>query len=198
MVAPLLLLIKHLPQCFIFCLLVYTYTCGLCFTWNVSGTLKPQLNATQPTNCFSCFWLNATVLVALLVDHTKGRSPQKGHLWPRNYTPCVQLCQEFLPRFFKKFFLHTVPTIPKLCVLLYCIAWDKSKAILNCRLFAFSLKMILNLILKLNLKMNSNSKLVLNLILNLIFNLKIILCFTWNINTITKSPFMGRKLYYRD
>lgn len=112
--------------------------CGLCFTWNVSYTLKLWLNAT-PRN-------QATVLVAfdwmqlfwlLLVDHTKGRSPQKGHLWPRNYTPCVQLCQEFLPRFFKKFFLHTVPTIPKLCLLLYCIAWDKSRAILNCRLFCF-------------------------------------------------------------
>lgn len=167
--------------------------------------LKLRLNATQPINCFSCFWLDATVLVALLVDHAKGRSPQKGHLWPRNYTPCVQLCQEFLPRFFKKFFLHTVPTIPKLDVLLYCVAWDKSKAILNCRLFAFSLKMILNLILKLNLKMNSNSKLVLNLILNLILNLKMFRLWrarasreTWNINTITKSPFMGRKLYYRD
>ena len=54
---------------------------------------------------------------------------------------------------FKKSFLHTLPTIPKLGVLLRCIAWDKSKAILNCRLFAFALKMILNLILKLNLKM---------------------------------------------
>ena len=64
-----------------------------------------------------------------------------------------------------------MPTIPKLGLLLYCIAWDKSKAILNCRLFAFALKMIFNLILKLNLKMNSNSKLVLHLILNLIFNL---------------------------
>ena len=72
---------------------------------------------------------------------------------------------------FKKSFLHTLPTIPKLGVLLRCIAWDKSKAILSCRLFAFALKMILNLILKLNLKMNSNSKLVLHLILNLIFNL---------------------------
>lgn len=64
-----------------------------------------------------------------------------------------------------------MPTIPKLDVLLYLIAWDKSKTILNCRLFAFALKMIFNLILKLNLKMNSNSKLVLHLILNLIFNL---------------------------
>lgn len=99
---------------------------------------------------------------------------------------------------FKKIFLHTMPTIPKLDVFLCFIACDKSKAILNCRLFAFALKMILNLILKLNLKMNSNSKLVLNLILNLIFNLKMFHVKHENINTITKSPFMGRKLYYRD
>ena len=46
-----------------------------------------------------------------------------------------------------------MPTIPKLDILLRCIALDKSRAILNCRLFAFALKMILNLILKLNLKM---------------------------------------------
>ena len=59
---------------------------------------------------------------------------------------------------FKKSFLHTAPTIPKLDVLLYFIAWDKSKAILNCRLFAFALKMIFNLILKLNLKMISDLK----------------------------------------
>ena len=59
---------------------------------------------------------------------------------------------------FKKIFLHTAPTIPKLGVLLHCIAWDKSKAILNCRLFAFTLKMILNLILKTNLKTISDLK----------------------------------------
>ena len=38
---------------------------------------------------------------------------------------------------FQKIFLHTVPTIPKLGVFLYCVARDKSKAILNCRLFCF-------------------------------------------------------------
>lgn len=86
------------------------------------------------------------------------------------YTMRTALSRVFA-EIFKKFFLHTVPTIPKLDVLLYLIAWDKSKSILNCRLFAFALKMIFNLILKLNLKMNSNSKLVLHLILNLIFNL---------------------------
>lgn len=102
-----------------------------------SSILKLVSKHTQSSNCFSCFWSNATVLVALLVVNPKGRSPQKGHLWPRNYTPCVQLCQEFLTRFFKKFFLHTVPTIPKLGVFLYCVARDKSKAILNCRLFCF-------------------------------------------------------------
>lgn len=68
---------------------------------------------------------------------------------------------------FQKVFLYTAPTIPKLGVLLRCIAWDKSRAILNCRLFAFALKMIFNLILKLNLKTVFNSKMVLNLILNL-------------------------------
>lgn len=152
MVAPLLLFIKHLPQ-----MLQALQFHGMRQTFHVKHQRYPETttkrNATQPNNCFSCFWQDATVLVAILVDHTKGRSPQKGHLWPRNYTPCVQLCQEFLLRFFKNFFLHTVPTIPKLDVLLRCIAWDKSKAILNCSLFTFSLKMILNLILKLNLKM---------------------------------------------
>lgn len=82
------------------------------------------------------------------------------------YTTRTALSRVF-DEIFQKSFLHTVPTIPKLGLLLYCIAWNKSKGILNCRLFAFALKMILNLILKLNLKMNSNSKLVLNLILNL-------------------------------
>lgn len=165
-------LLSTCRKCFIFCLLVYTHTCGKTFHVKRSPILKLYPNATQPSNCFSYFWSDATVLVALLVDHTKGRSPQKGHLWPRNYTTHTQLCQEFLPRFFKKVFLHTVPTILKLGVLLRCIACNKNKAILNCRIFAFALKMILNLILKLNLKMNSNSKLVLNLILNLILNLK--------------------------
>ena len=68
---------------------------------------------------------------------------------------------------FQKIFLHTALTIPKLGLLLHCIAWDKSRAILNCRLFAFALKMILNLILKTNLKTISDLKLNLNLIFNL-------------------------------
>ena len=86
------------------------------------------------------------------------------------YTMRTALSRVF-DEIFQKSFLHTTPTIPKLGVLLYFIARDKSRTILNCRLFCFALKMILNLILKLNLKMNSNSKLVLNLILNLILNL---------------------------
>lgn len=68
------------------------------------------------------------------------------------YTMRTALSRVFA-EIFKKIFLHTLPTIPKLGLFLYCIAWDKSKAILNCRIFAFALKMILNLILKLNLKM---------------------------------------------
>ena len=82
------------------------------------------------------------------------------------YTMRTVLSRTFA-EIFQKIFLHTAPTIPKLGVLLRCIAWDKSRAILNCRLFAFALKMILNLILKTNLKTVSNSKTVLNLILNL-------------------------------
>lgn len=82
------------------------------------------------------------------------------------YTMRTALSRVFA-EIFQKSFLHTTPTIPKLCVFLHFIARDKNKAILNCRLFAFSLKMILNLILKLNLKMILDSKLVLNLILNL-------------------------------
>lgn len=82
------------------------------------------------------------------------------------YTMRTALSRVFA-EIFQKIFLNTLPTIPKLGVLLRCIAWDKSRAILNCRLFAFALKMILNLILKTNLKTVSNSKTVLNLILNL-------------------------------
>ena len=87
------------------------------------------------------------------------------------YTAYIALSRVF-DEIFQKIFLHTVPTIPKLGVLLRCIAWDKNRAILNCCLFAFTLRMILNLILKTNLKTVSNSKTVLNLILNLILNLK--------------------------
>lgn len=82
------------------------------------------------------------------------------------YTMRTTLSRVFA-EIFKKSFLHTVPTILKLDVLLSFIARDKNKAILNCRLFAFALKMIFNLILKLNLKTVSNSKTVLNLIFNL-------------------------------
>ena len=87
------------------------------------------------------------------------------------YTMRTALSRVFA-EIFQKIFLHTAPTIQKLGVLLRCIAWDKSRTILNCRLFAFALKMILNLIFKTNLKTISDSKLVLHLILNLIFNLK--------------------------
>lgn len=73
------------------------------------------------------------------------------------YTMRTALSRVFA-EIFKKIFLHTAPTIPKLGVLLHCIAWDKSKAILNCRLFAFTLKIILNLILKTNLKTISDLK----------------------------------------
>ena len=82
------------------------------------------------------------------------------------YTVRTALSRVFA-EIFQKIFLYTAPTIPKLGVLLCCIAWDKSRAILNCRLFAFALKMILNLIFKTNLKTVFNSKTVLNLIFNL-------------------------------
>ena len=59
---------------------------------------------------------------------------------------------------FQKIFLHTVPTIPKLYALLRHAMKHKSRAILNCRIFAFVLKMILNLILKTNLKTISDLK----------------------------------------
>ena len=52
------------------------------------------------------------------------------------YTMRTALSRVFT-EIFKNFFLHTVPTILKLGVLLRCIACDKSKAILNCRLFCF-------------------------------------------------------------
>lgn len=102
------------------------------------------------------------------------------------YTMRTALSRVF-DEIFQKIFLHTAPTIPKLGVLLRCIAWDKSRAILNCRLFAFALKMILNLILKTNLKTVSNSKTVLNLILNLkMFHVK------HKINH--KKPIYGQKI----
>ena len=151
----------------LFCLLAQTLTRAANVpreTLELSRNWYPS--AAQSCNCFSCFWSDATVLVALLVVNTKGRSPQKGHLWPRNYTPCVQLCQEFCRDFSKNFSPHSAHN-PETRRTLRCIAWDKSRTILNCRLFAFALKMILNLILKTNLKTVSNSKTVLNLILNL-------------------------------
>ena len=87
------------------------------------------------------------------------------------YTMRTALSRVFAEIFQKSFSPHNANN-PKTRLILHFIARDKSKAILNCRLFAFSLKMILNLILKMNLKMILDSKLVLNLILNLILNLK--------------------------
>ena len=73
------------------------------------------------------------------------------------YTMRTALSRVFA-EIFQKIFLPTAPTIPKLGVLLRCIAWDNSRTILNCCLFAFALKMILNLILKTNLKTISDLK----------------------------------------
>ena len=155
MVAPLLLIINHFPRMLqLFSLMV----CGTTFHVKHSPIFKMIFNRKSITQLFWLLLSECNCFSYSFGLQGKGRSPQKGHLWPRNYTPCVQLCQEFLTRFFKKVFLHTTPTIPKLGVLLHFIAWDKSRAILNCRLFAFSLKMILNLILKLNLKMISDLK----------------------------------------
>lgn len=98
---------------------------------------------------------------------------------------------------FQKFFLHTVPTIPKLGVLLRCIAWGKNRAILNCCLFAFALKMILNLILKTNLKTISDLKIESESDFqsenDCMFH--VTRKSRQRRNLITKSPFMGRKLY---
>ena len=101
---------------------------------------------------------------------------------------------------FQKIFLHTLPTIPKLGVLLRCIAWDKNRAILNCRLFAFALKMILNLILKTNLKTISDLKIESESDFESDFQSENDCMFhvtrkaRQRRNLITKRPFMGRKL----
>ncbi len=88
----------------------------------------------------------------------KGEAHKKA-IYGREIILCIHsFVKSFCRDFSKKFFLHTAPTIPKLGVFLHCIALDKSRAILNCRLFAFVLKMILNLILKTNLKTISDLK----------------------------------------
>ena len=62
----------------LFCLLAQTLTRAANVpreTLELSRNWYPS--AAQSCNCFSCFWSDATVLVALLVVNTKGRSPQK-------------------------------------------------------------------------------------------------------------------------
>lgn len=132
-------------------------------------------------NCFSCpsGW-----------PCKRAKPTKRPFMAAKLYTAYIALSRVFA-EIFQKNFLHTLPTIPKLGVLLHCIAWDKSKAILNCRLFAFALKMILNLILKTNLKTVSNSKTVLNLILNLILNLKM---FHVKHKINHKKPIYGQKI----
>ena len=131
-------------------------------------------------NYFSCSsgWL-----------HKRAKPTKRPFMAAKLYTMRTALSRVF-DEIFQKSFLHTTPTIPKLCVLLCCIARDKSKAILNYRLFAFSLKMILNLILKMNLKMILDSKLVLNLILNL--KMFYVSRETWK--WIHKKPIYGQKI----
>ena len=189
MVAPLLLSIQHLPQMpLLFCLLAHTCTCGDCFTWNNHPSRNWHPSSAQSCNCFSCFWSDATVLVALLVVNLKGRSPQKGHLWPRNYTTPTQLCQGFLTRFFKKFFSTQCPQSRN------CTHFCATRCNAKARRFKIAVFLVLRLKTIFNQVSNSIWKRfqIWKLNLNLIFNLKTISCFTWNL--ITKSPFMGRKL----
>ena len=51
------------------------------------------------------------------------------------YTAYIALSRVF-EEIFQKSFLHTVPTIPKLYALLHHAMQRKSRAILNCRIFA--------------------------------------------------------------
>lgn len=107
------------------------------------------------------------------------------------YYAYIALSRVFAEIFQKVFSPHSAHN-PETRRTLNCIAWDKSSAILNCRLFAFALKMILNLILKTNLKTVSNSKTVLNLILNLILNLKM-----FHVkHSETQKPIVGQKILY--
>lgn len=189
MVAPLLLSIQHLPQyLYSFVYWSNTHTCGKCSTWNIHPSQNWYLSAAQLRNCFGCFWSDATALVALLAVNTKGRSLQKGHLWPRNYTTPTQLCQGFLTRFFKKFFSTQCPQSRN------CTHFCATRC--NAKAGRFKIAAFLVLRLKTIFNQVSNSIWkrfqIWKLNLNLIFNLKTISCFTWNL--ITKSPFMGRKL----
>lgn len=111
------------------------------------------------------------------------------------YTMRTALSRVFAEIFQKKFSSHSTHN-PKTRLTFALHRVGQKQGYFKLPLFAFALKMILNLILKLNLKMNSNSKLVLNLILNLILNLKMF--HVKHENEFTKSPFMGRKLYYCD
>lgn len=73
------------------------------------------------------------------------------------YYAYIALSRVFAEIFQKVFSPHSAHN-PETRRTLNCIAWDKSRAILNCHLFAFALKMILNLILKTNLKTISDLK----------------------------------------
>ena len=92
----------------LFCLLAQTLTRAANVpreTLELSRNWYPS--AAQSCNCFSCFWSDATVLVALLVVNTKGRSPQKA-IYGREIIPHLHsFVKSFWRDFSKKFSPHS-------------------------------------------------------------------------------------------
>ena len=115
--------------------------------------------------------MNATILVALLVDYEKGEAHKKAiygrEIIPRLHSFVKSFCRDFL----KNFSPHGAHNPETRCTFaLHSVGQKQGNFKLP--LFAFALKMILNLILKMNLKTISDSKSILNLNLNPILNLK--------------------------
>ena len=81
--------------------------CGKRFTWNIHQYSKWYSIENQLHNCLSCFWYYATVLVALLVNYAKGRSPQKAIYGREIIHHAYSFVKSFCRDFSKSFSPHT-------------------------------------------------------------------------------------------
>ena len=173
----------------LFCLLAQTLTRAANVpreTLELSRNWYPS--AAQSCNCFSCFWSDATVLVALLVVNTKGRSPQKA-IYGREIIPRLHsFVKSFWRDFSKKFSPHsahnpeTVRTFaPR----------DETQKQGNLKLPHFCYWDWKRFLIQFQIQSENDFRFE-NWFWIWFWIWK---CFTWNI--ITKSPFMGTKLYYR-